>query len=182
MSHDAVSSAAQPSPYPTPLPYGGSPVLFAPQTAPAPLAGWWRRVGAYLLDYLVALVPYLLGTAVGLALLREVPDPAGGTYDEFTPGTGIAFALGLLGTLAVIVWNRYLRQGRTGQSLGKRALGIRLVSARDAQPLGAGMAFGRDIAHFLDGIVYIGWLWPLWDRLNQTFADKVAGSVVVLDR
>jgi hypothetical protein len=44
------------------------------------------------------------------------------------------------------------------------------------------MAFGREIAHVLDGAVYIGYLWPLWDRLNQTFADKIVGSVVVRDR
>ncbi len=101
---------------------------------------------------------------------------------RFHGGTEVAFALGVLGSLAVVVWNRYVRQGRRGQSLGKQALGIRPGSAQDAQPIGAGMAFGRDVAHVLDGVVYIGYLWPLWDPMNQTFADEVVGSVVVRDR
>jgi uncharacterized RDD family membrane protein YckC len=41
------------------------------------------------------------------------------------------------------------------------------------------MAFVRDLAHFLDGIFYIGYLWPLWDPKRQTFADKVCSTVVL---
>jgi uncharacterized RDD family membrane protein YckC len=183
MSHEAVSSAGQPAPYPTayptPYPQGGSPVLPGPQGASAPLAGWWRRVGASLLDSLLVMVPYFVGGMIALALMETVPDPLGGTNEQFTPGSGVSLALGLLVALGLVVWNRYFRQGRRGQSLGKQALGIRLVSAREGQPIGAGLAFGRDIAHFLDGVLYIGYLWPLWDPMKQTFADKIVGSVVV---
>ena len=58
-------------------------------------------------------------------------------------------------------------------------LGIRLLKEETGQPLGAGMSFVRQIAHVLDSICYIGYLWPLWDRKRQTFADKVIGTVVV---
>jgi uncharacterized RDD family membrane protein YckC len=87
--------------------------------------------------------------------------------------------VGLLASLAVQLWNRVFRQGRTGQSIGKRALGIRLVGERSGQPLGAGMSFVRELAHTLDGSFYVGYLWPLWDEKRQTFADKVVGTVVV---
>ena len=59
-------------------------------------------------------------------------------------------------------------------------MGIKLVKAETGQPIGAGMAFVRQIAHILDGIpCYIGYLWPLWDDKRQTFADKVIGTYVI---
>ena len=45
------------------------------------------------------------------------------------------------------------------------------------RPIGGGLAFGRELAHVLDGFFYIGYLWPLWDAKRQTFADKVCGTV-----
>jgi uncharacterized RDD family membrane protein YckC len=74
-----------------------------------------------------------------------------------------------------------IRQGRTGYTLGKTVVGIRLVGATSGQPLGAGMAFLRQLMHFVDSFVcYLGWLWPLWDARRQTFADKIVGSVVLI--
>ena len=71
-------------------------------------------------------------------------------------------------------------EGQTGQTVGKKALGIRLVRETDGQPLGVGMAFVRRLAHFLDSLAcYLGWLWPAWDAKRQTFADKVCSSIVI---
>ena len=48
------------------------------------------------------------------------------------------------------------------------------------EPLGVWMAFVRDVAHYVDGFVlYLGYLWPLWDGKRQTFSDKLTKSVVV---
>lgn len=42
------------------------------------------------------------------------------------------------------------------------------------------MAFVRKLAHLLDRFAcYLGWLWPLWDEKNQTFADKVCKTVFI---
>ena len=77
------------------------------------------------------------------------------------------------------IWN-ILRQGKTGQTLGKKQVGIYVVREADGQFTGGGMAIVRSIAHIVDGIpCYIGWLWPLWDSKKQTFADKIMGTVVV---
>ena len=47
--------------------------------------------------------------------------------------------------------------------------------------MGAGLCFVRQLAHFVDSLVcYLGWLWPLWDRRNQTFADKIMNTVVII--
>jgi len=48
------------------------------------------------------------------------------------------------------------------------------------EPIGAGMAFVRDICHILDSLAcYIGFLFPLWDAKRQTFADKIIHTVVI---
>ncbi len=93
-------------------------------------------------------------------------------------------------TLGVLVlWIGYLAlsaawlyfgfmEGETGQSPGKRLTGLRVVKM-DGTLLGGGMGIVRKLAHFLDGICFIGYLFPLWDPQKQTFADKILTTVVV---
>lgn len=59
-------------------------------------------------------------------------------------------------------------------------VGLRLISEATGEPIGAGMAFVRDICHILDSLAcYIGFLFPLWDAKRQTFADKIIHTVVI---
>ena len=81
--------------------------------------------------------------------------------------------------IGITIWNRYVRAGRTGQSWGKKVVGIRLVRESDGRPIGAGMAFVRDLAHIVDGFLYLGYLWPLWDEKKQTLDDKIFSTLVV---
>ncbi|WP_438303308.1 RDD family protein [Streptomyces sp. HUAS TT11] len=127
--------------------------------AQPPYANWGQRFLGTLVDGLVFLVPYLL-----VILGRDTPALA---------------VIGGLAIFAVAIW-QLIMEGRTGQTLGKKALGIRLVREIDGQPLGIGMAFVRRLAHFLDSLpCYLGWLWPAWDAKKQTFADKVCSSIVI---
>lgn len=163
-------------------PYGQTPYGQAPHGgypgAPE-LASWGRRVGAFLLDELVALVPYMAFGAGALANSEPGVDAYGNPTTNPT-GVGVVFLLLAMASLAVVwVWNRGVLQGRTGQSLAKRWLGIRLVDASTGQPLGTGRALLRDVCHIADGFFYLGYLWPLWDARKQTFADKIVGTVVV---
>jgi uncharacterized RDD family membrane protein YckC len=96
--------------------------------------------------------------------------------------TYVSNSLGWLALFAALAWaiyNRYL-EGTTGQSVGKKMVGTRLIRDRDGQHLGAGLAIVRMFVHIVDGLpCYLGYLWPLWDAKKQTFADKILGSVVV---
>ncbi len=81
--------------------------------------------------------------------------------------------------LAVFLYFAYL-VGTTGQTPGKRALGIKVLREQDGQLLGAGAGIGRAFLHILDVLsLGLGYLWPLWDAKKQTFADKGIHSVVV---
>jgi len=136
---------------------------YAPAQTPV-YATWIQRVGAFLIDGLVV-VPFY-----GLAFLLGVGEDG---------LNALYFVFALLG-LAVAGYNRWYLAGKTGQSWGKKALGLRLVGQETGAPIGAGMAFVRDLAHFVDGITcYIGYLFPLWDAQKQTLSDKIVKTLVV---
>jgi uncharacterized RDD family membrane protein YckC len=131
------------------------------------LATYGQRVGGFLID--IGIPGGLLAVVLIAALATRDVVVIGLVY----PGAAIV-------GLAFLVWNSGYRQGRSGQSLGKSALGTRLVSAQSGEPVGFGRAFGRQVAHLLDGVpLGLGYLWPLWDEQRQTFADKVCSTLVV---
>ncbi|WP_028812279.1 RDD family protein [Streptomyces flavidovirens] len=138
-------------------PYGGTP----------PFAHWGLRFLGYLLDMVIILGPMYALIGIGAAMGAE------------SAGASILSIIGFLYFIGMLIFQLY-KEGTTGQSIGKRAMGISLLREADGRPLGFGMAFVRKLAHFLDSLAcYIGWLWPLWDEKKQTFADKVCSSVVV---
>jgi uncharacterized RDD family membrane protein YckC len=138
------------------------------------LANWLQRVGAYLIDALITSIPLILASLLSSAA----------TDDFGNTNAGVTFIVILLwlAWLAILVYNRWIMQGRTGQSWGKQVLRLRLVKMADGQPIGPLMAFARDLCHLLDSLAcYIGWLFPLWDARRQTFADKLVNTVVLAE-
>ncbi|MCZ0987397.1 MULTISPECIES: RDD family protein [Streptomyces] len=123
-------------------------------------ANWGQRFLARLLDSLLYAVPY----GIAVAGAKNAP---------------ILAIIGFLALIGLFVW-QIIMEGKTGQTVGKKALGIRTLKEETGQPLGGGMAFVRQLAHILDGLpCYLGYLWPAWDAKRQTFADKVCGSIVI---
>jgi Mce-associated membrane protein len=136
-----------------------------PAPAVVPLASWPSRAGALAIDVLP-------GAAVVtvLALLALAAPPRGWLWWLFT-------ALAAL-VVAAMVLNRWLLPTMTGWSLGRSLFGIRVLRSTGAAP-GVVRLLLRDLAHLLDtGAVLLGWLWPLWDRRNRTFADLLARTEV----
>jgi uncharacterized RDD family membrane protein YckC len=137
------------------------------------LAGWWSRVGAYLLDGLILYAP--LAAVVGI-LFASSPDDEGGAWAVL----GLVYALGF-----VLPWAYFtvLHGGERGATYGKRALGIRVVDERHGGSIGYGSAFGRYAVVFGLGLFALplvaDYLWPLWDEKNQSLHDKAVRSLVV---
>jgi uncharacterized RDD family membrane protein YckC len=156
---------------PPPASYGASQAPYGYGTAPAvAYASWIQRVGAYLIDALCVAPFSILAVVLG----RGTDEATG------LPTFNALYWVFLVLSLVVSGYNRWYQAGKTGQSWGKKALGIRLVGEQTGQPIGAGLAFGRDIAHFVDAIIcYIGFLFPLWDAKKQTLADKIVKTLVV---
>ncbi len=81
--------------------------------------------------------------------------------------------------LVVLVVYGYMT-GSTGQTPGRRIVGVKVLKIADGQVLGAGLGIARQFCHILDALpILLGFFWPLWDKKNQTFADKIVSSVVV---
>jgi uncharacterized RDD family membrane protein YckC len=101
--------------------------------------------------------------------------------DQFDVGSFLG-GLGLILLGVLLVAFLYVRAlAKTGQTWGKRIVGIKAIRVETGEPIGWGRAIGRSLfAGFISAqIFYIGYLWMLWDDRNQTLHDKVVGSVVV---
>jgi uncharacterized RDD family membrane protein YckC len=149
--------------------YGQQPA-YGGQAAPVggAYAEWPQRVLAYLIDGAI-----VFGAVIVVIIVATI-------LGQISNGLGALVAiLGYLAAIALGIWNQIIVQGNTGQSIGKKQIGIKLISEQTGQPLGPLMTFVRQIAHFLDGICFIGYLWPLWDEKKQTFADKIMTSIVI---
>lgn len=148
----------------------------------APLAGWWSRAGAQILDWLILTVPVI-------AIVVLIVVVAAGS-DVGAVVTGIIASLAYV--VAAIFYAPLLmkRPGpRNGQTWGKQALGIRVV--RDTgEDVDLGYGFLREVVvkYLLFNVVggffasiptILDYLWPLWDAENRALHDMVVKSHVV---
>ncbi len=189
------SAQQQPGPYGDPNPYAvqpstppANPYGGQPATGPAFVFGgyasWISRVIAYLIDgFLGALAgfPIWIGYGMLIANATTTTDAQGVDHVHFhsTGGSTILILIGVVTALAFFVWNWCIRQGRTGATVGKSLLAIRVVHA-DMLPIGAGLSFLRYLLNIVNGIpCYLGYLWPIWDDKKQTFADKIMSTYVI---
>jgi uncharacterized RDD family membrane protein YckC len=120
---------------------------------------------------------------VGAALLAAAPSIAAGLVLGLLVDS---IAVQLLFNIPFIVYGFWLayEDGAKGQNWAKRMLGLKVVKKDTGQTIGGGLGIVRSIAHILDALpcgicLPLGFLWPLWDKDKQTFADKIMGTVVI---
>jgi uncharacterized RDD family membrane protein YckC len=171
--------------YGGPVPPGGweQPIGQAPHVfAGAELSGWWRRVGAQILDSLILTIPVIL--IVVLVVVIAAGSDVG------------AVVTGIIGSLAYVVVAIFYapvlmkRPGpHNGQSWGKQAVGIRVVHDT-GEEVTFGYAFLREVVvkyllfGFVGGFFFsiptiVNYLWPLWDDQNRCLHDMIVKSHVV---
>jgi uncharacterized RDD family membrane protein YckC len=170
-----------------------------------PLAEPGERILAYLIDYailslttLVFTIPLLIyqfqvmGDWIETAQVRSgdpaaAPDPGELTdamLDLFLPLLVAYLALFVLILVAFYVYRVEL-MFRTGQTLGKRIMGLRVVPAEPGASLTRGMAVRRWLVDSLGVVlvpmlVWVDGLWQYWDRpYRRCLHDMFAGTVVI---
>ena len=138
-------------------------------------AGWWRRAAAVLLDVLIVSVPTtaVLGLTAGTWTVGDVFAGLGLVWLFLAPD--------LVGIYAPLLMARGGRHN--GQTLGKQALGIRVV-VRTGGPMRAGTGFlremvGKALLGFVPFYTFVDSLFPLWDDGRQAVHDKLAVTSVV---
>ncbi|MGB5111153.1 MAG: RDD family protein [Mycobacterium sp.] len=128
-------------------------------------ASWGARAGALGID-----VPFGVALIVTLALLAWTAPLMGWLWWVYV-------VVAVLAGVAMMV-NRWVLPTITGWTVGRAVTGIRVLR-RDGAAAGTGRLLARDIAHLLDtAAVFLGWLWPLWDRRHRTFADLLLRTEV----
>jgi uncharacterized RDD family membrane protein YckC len=204
-------------------PYGGSqPGYGQPPARPAPraaaarrdpaLASPWSRLAASTLDWIIIVLASVIAFWSPLSQIwREVEAITSRYQDLTSPAAEAAinsisrspanqrtllyWLLAMFGIALVYYWAQHAAWGAT---VGKRALGVRVVRAADRGSIGVRQAGIRAVA-FLAGPAILmllvppinivgGVLWvadaglPLVDLQAQALHDKLAGTVVVRQR
>lgn len=130
-----------------------------------PVAAWSARVGAFAVDVLT-----------GLAVLATLAVVSLTAPQRSSLWWGYLIAMGVV--VLVMAVNRLVLPTVVGFSLGRALFGI-AVRTRDGSPVGVWRLLLRELAHLLDtAALFIGWLWPLWDRRRRTFADLLLRTEV----
>ncbi|MEV4391145.1 RDD family protein [Nonomuraea sp. NPDC049607] len=167
-----------------------------PPGAPAPLAEWWQRLVARIIDgVILGIVNFVIGLIFGLFAIGY--DSATGSTSGFMSAFVIAILSTIVTTAIWVVYEFFMTKSN-GQTVGKLVMGIKVVPVGQALAPGglasdmaikrAGVTWGGYILSIIPILgALIGWVCvavngasQLWDKpLQQTFADKFAGTVVV---
>ena len=137
-------------------------------------ARWDKRALAWLVDGLLL--------AVGIPVVLIVAAVAGG-HDNEGVFPVVAWLYYLIAPLAYMTWFH----GRTGRTLGKQIVGLRVADAADGDVIGYRRAFLRQVTSFLAWTLFVvpglvDVLWPFFDDRKRALHDVVVRSVVIDER
>jgi uncharacterized RDD family membrane protein YckC len=166
-----------------------------------PLAEWWQRLVAILIDFALYSVVSILIEVTLLPVLFASSATNNNLLLVQASGSVIVTFLGALVVgAATLAYFAFLEGGPKGQTLGKMAVGIAAVDATTGDPIGPKRALLRRIVIFpnlalnlipiigpiLAGLAYLyvllAALWPLWGPRRQGLHDKAANTTVVVVR
>jgi Mce-associated membrane protein len=135
------------------------------EATPNDLARWHIRAAAFVVDVLPGVTVMATMGLIGLAV------PPRSMWWWLSVSV-------LAGTTLLTLVNRVVLPPTIGWSLGRALMGIAVVRP-DGSSAGTGRLLCRELAHLLDTLsVFVGWLWPLWDPRNRTFADLLVRTEV----
>lgn len=159
---------------PAPAPYSYS---AAPNTSDMTKSeAFFRRFGATMID---GMLLGAIGFVVGLVMGGTAAVTTGGGSAD-SPAALAAQAGANLALLVVQFLYYGFMYSTRGQTLGKMALGIRVVTADGSNPGFWRGGFRDTFGHMISGCLCgLGYLSMLWDNEQQTWHDKLFGTYVV---
>ena len=206
-AHGATPPVAVPA-APSVAAAGSSTVVIAGQARP--LSGWWARVAAFIIDYLITIafaLPFIIAAilivaGIDFSAVKIVDGEVKGLTTNEEVSIGLAVVILLAGNLLVGFTYQPLTMARKGQQNGRtwgmQALGIRVV-----RESGAAMTYGPALVRqfLVMGVLYgvisgvgnavtviggtiaiaLAYLWPLWDKQNRALQDFICSTHVVRD-
>ncbi len=139
-------------------------------------AGFWIRVGAYLIDFVIIMVgEWIVFSVFGVSLFGMASlDPEASNIFATTGGS-IAYAITLIGgVLYFVLMESSAKQG----TLGKMALGL-IVTDTNGNRISPARALGRYFAKILSSLILmIGFIMVAFTERKQGLHDMLAGTLV----
>jgi uncharacterized RDD family membrane protein YckC len=177
----AASSQGVSSPPPPAI--AAEPAADASEVAAEP-ASLWRRLLAFAIDAAVVLGVWWLFLLAASAVIGVQPQPSHLTgidalmleLHAYQPVMLPGAVLGILLAGSYCAAFAFLRQGRT---LGRWALGLRLVDARGSAPTPVRAVVRAVLAVVSFALFLVGFWIALFDRRGQTLHDKLTATFVV---
>ena len=156
--------------------------LPGPEGASLEVAGFWIRLGGFAIDVAAWWGLFMLGWMIAMGVYFAAtgfPDPAA-TEAEFIPEADLNQMSTIVYAVTwVIVFVATSWFNSVGWSVGKRAVGLRIVRADGTRP-GLGRGIGRTLGALLSWMPFgLGFLWAAWDGRHQTWHDKMTETYVV---
>ena len=134
-------------------------------------AGFWRRLGAACIDFLLAGAVTTCGLLVWSGLTRHAQ-----AWDALVTATTLALVASVAFLLGL--WLDATLQGTPGKHL----LGCRIQDAASGSNISIKQSLGRGLAMLLSALpAGLGFLWIGWGKNKQGFHDRLSGSVVVIE-
>jgi uncharacterized RDD family membrane protein YckC len=147
-----------------------------PETSLGQYAGFVTRLVAWTIDRLLLIVVLSITVAVisFFANAFRVNELLGLGDDVNMVVVGVSVVLVVFLPLVydISLWML------AGQTLGKWIMGVRVVQA-NGQRVAFWAAVWREIGYFLSAILFLGYLWILFDNRRQGLHDKLARTFVV---
>jgi uncharacterized RDD family membrane protein YckC len=148
------------------------------QEVPLVYAGFWRRLTAFLVDMVVLIFFGALAAVLAVSLSNVVPQHPAGVVENILGGAVILFVLiSTNACIAIILAYFPILEGRFGQTLGKRLLGL-VVRSEDGLPVSYGKAVLRRFSFYFE-ILPIDALFIPFNPKHQRGFDILAKTVVV---
>jgi len=167
-----------PPPVFPPNPPAGTAVYTEAPTTPI-YAGFGRRLAAAFLDgAIVGVVNILVGFIIGMITAGGMA--VAGSRSAIS-GRFLGGAIAQLFSFLISFGYFIYFTGSSGQTLGKKALKIKVIKTETNQAPGYVSAFLREVVgKFLSMVIFfLGYFWMIWDKEKQTWHDKIAGTLVV---
>ncbi|MEV7173344.1 RDD family protein [Streptomyces sp. NPDC093224] len=179
-----------PPPYGGGDPYGGGGGYGMPDPLAGmpPLADFGRRLAARIIDVLIVAVPlFLIQLAFGTNRYMVETERGEDVSEVLTKSySGSGLVMTLISIVAYLGYDWWFTK-KNGQTMGKKALGLRVAMLNDGSVPQSGPALSRAAVLWLPTLICCFCLWPialivsiLVDKpYKQGLHDKVAKTVVV---
>jgi uncharacterized RDD family membrane protein YckC len=146
--------------------------IFIPNPQIGTKAGLFRRWLASTMDPIIAIIVYFVVAFIMAGIFR-------GVSSNF--GQSNAAAVGTIFVFSIAYGIFFLTLLSKGMTPGKWLLGEHVVEKLSGKYPGFWTMILREvIGKFVSGIFLgLGYFWAIWDKDNQAWHDKIAGTVVI---